>query len=72
MSAFQHWVEGVSIAALLCLIDLLSTSEILSASKLWNKHLSLPLTLAILQLVVTIFAITAFWVFDIFSVFLAG
>jgi hypothetical protein len=50
----------VSVSAVLCLILLLSASEILSASKLWNKHLSLSLNLAILPLVVTFFAIVVF------------
>ena len=61
MSAFTTiGVAEVSIAAVICLIVLLSASEILSASKLWNKHLSLSLNLAILPLVVTFFAIVAF------------
>jgi hypothetical protein len=53
-------VAEVSVGAVLCLIVLLSASEILSASKLWSKHLSLSLNLAIIPLVVTFFAIVAF------------
>ena len=53
-------VAEVSVAAVLCLIVLLSASEILSASKLWNKNLSNSLNLAILPLVLTFFAIVAF------------
>ena len=53
-------VAEVSVASVICLIVLLSASEILSASKLWNKHLALSLNLAILPLAVTFFAIVAF------------
>lgn len=53
-------VAEVSMAAVLCLIVLLSASEILSASKLWNKNLSRSLNLAIIPLVVTFIAIVAF------------
>jgi hypothetical protein len=61
MSAFTTpGVAEVSVAAVICLIVLLSASEILSASKLWNKHLAHSLNLAILPLVVTFFAIVAF------------
>lgn len=61
ISAFTTMgVAEVSVAAVVCLIVLLSASEILSASKLWNKHLSNSLNLAILPLVVTFFAIVAF------------
>ena len=61
MSAFTTTgVAEVSVAAVACLIVLLSASEILSASKLWNKHLALSLNLAILPLAVTFFAIVAF------------
>ena len=61
MSAFTiTGVADASVATVVCLIVLLSASEILSASKLWNKHLALSLNLAILPLVVTFFAIVAF------------
>ena len=61
MSAFTTTgVAEASVATVICLIVLLSASEILSASKLWNKHLALSLNLAILPLVVTFFAIVAF------------
>jgi hypothetical protein len=61
MSAYIHIGETeVSVWVVLCLIVLLSASEVLSASKLWNKHLSLSLNIAILPLVVTFFAILAF------------
>jgi len=50
----------VSMAAVLCLIVLLSVSWILSASKLWNKNLSHSLNLAILPLILTFLAIAAF------------
>jgi hypothetical protein len=53
-------VSEVSLAAVLCLIVLLSASEILSASKLWNRNLSHSLNLAILPLVVTFIAIVVF------------
>jgi len=50
----------VSLAAMLCLIVLLSASEILSASKVWNKNLSHSLNFAIFPLVVTFIAIVLF------------
>ena len=53
-------VAEVSVASVICLIVLLSASEILSASKLWNKHLALSLNMAILPLVVTFFGIVVF------------
>jgi hypothetical protein len=53
-------VAEVSVAAIYCLIVLLSAYEILNASKLWNKNLSHSLDLAILPLVFTVFAIVAF------------
>lgn len=62
-------VQEVSIAAVLCLIILLSASEILSASKLWNNHLSFSLNLAILPLVVTFFAIVVFNILNIIKSF---
>lgn len=60
-------VQEVSMAAVLCLIVLLTASEILSASKLWNKHLSFSLNLAILPLVVTFFAIVFFNILSIIN-----
>jgi hypothetical protein len=61
MSAFAiTGVAEASVATVICLIVLLSASEILSASKLWNKHLARSLNLVILPLVVTFFAIVAF------------
>jgi hypothetical protein len=61
MSAYIHIGETeVSVWVVLCLIILLSASEILSASKLWNNHLFHSLNLAILPLVITFFAIVAF------------
>lgn len=62
-------VQEVSIAAVFCLIVLLGASEILSESKLWNKHLSFSLNLAILPLVVTFFAIVVFNILNIIKVF---
>jgi hypothetical protein len=53
-------VAEVSVGAVLCLIVLLSASEILSASKLWNRHLSQTLNLAIFPLIVAFIAIVAF------------
>jgi hypothetical protein len=61
MSAFTTTgAAEASVATVVCLIVLLSASEILSASKLWNKHLALSLDLAILPLTITFFAIVAF------------
>lgn len=62
-------VQEVSIAAVFCLIVLLGASEILSESKLWNKHLSFSLNLAILPLVVTFFAIVVFNIINIIKTF---
>jgi hypothetical protein len=68
MSAFTTTgVAEASVATVICLIVLLSASEILSASKLWNKHLALTLNLAILPLVVTFFAIVAFNIIKYFN-----
>jgi hypothetical protein len=53
-------VADARVVAVLCMIVLISALEILSASKLWNKNLSLSLNLAILPLTVTFFAIVAF------------
>lgn len=61
MSAFvPTGVADASLAAVVCLVVLLSASEVLSTSKLWNRHLALSLNLAILPLVVTLSAIVAF------------
>lgn len=59
-------VAEVSVAAVLCLVILLSASEILSVSKLWNKHLSFSMKLAILPLVVAFVAKVAFNVLNVF------
>jgi hypothetical protein len=53
-------VSKISVVVVISLIVLLSASEILFASKLWNKHLAFSLDLAILPLVLTFFAIVAF------------
>jgi hypothetical protein len=61
MSAYIHIGETeVSVWVVLCLIVLLSASEILSGSKLWNNHLFHSFNLAILPLVVTLLANVAF------------
>lgn len=56
----QTGVSEISIISVISLIALLSCSEILSASKLWNRRLSTMLNLAIMPMVVVFFAIVAF------------
>lgn len=53
-------VSDLSVIAVLCLIVLLSASEILAATKLWNKNLSNSLNLTIIPLFVTFIAIVVF------------
>ena len=53
-------IAEISVAAVICLIALLSASEILSASTLWNKRLSLSLNLAIYPLLTTFLAIVVY------------
>jgi hypothetical protein len=53
-------VADGSVAAIYCLIILLSAFEILSGSKLWNKNLSQSLRMAILPFIVVNTAIVAF------------
>jgi hypothetical protein len=53
-------VSDLSVIVVLCLIVLLSASEILAATKLWNKKLSHSLNLAIIPLFVTFIAIVVF------------
>lgn len=55
----------VSVASVICLIVLLSASEILSASKLWNERLSLSFNLAILPLIVAFCAVVLYKVAEI-------
>jgi hypothetical protein len=61
----QVGVPEMSIITVICLIALLSCSEVLSASKLWNKRLSMMLNLAILPMVLTFFSIVLFKVMDV-------
>lgn len=53
-------VADFSVAAVYCLIILLSAFEILSGSKLWKKNISQTLRMAILPLIVVNTAIVAF------------
>ena len=55
----------ISVASVICLIVLLSASEILSASKLWNERLSLSFSLAILPLIVAFCAVVLYKVAEI-------
>ncbi len=58
-------VAEAGVVAVICLIILLSASEILSASKLWNGRLSASFNLTIWPLVITFFAIVFFRVMEI-------
>jgi len=58
-------VSDISIITVVCLIALLSASEILSASQVWNKRLSTMLNLAIAPMVLTFFLIVAYKVIDV-------
>jgi hypothetical protein len=53
-------VSEFSVITVVCLIVLLSASEILSASNLWNKRLSTLLNLAIIPMVITFFLIVTY------------
>jgi hypothetical protein len=60
-------VSEISVIMVVCLIALLSASEILSASTHWNKRLSTMLNLAIIPMVVTFVGIVLFKVTAIIS-----
>ncbi|NMC09733.1 MAG: hypothetical protein GYA39_01955 [Methanothrix sp.] len=60
-------VSEISVVSVVCLIALLSASEILSASSLWNKRLSTMLNLAIVPLVLTFFLIVGYKVVDVLN-----
>jgi hypothetical protein len=53
-------VSHLNMAAVICLIGLLSAAEVLSASKPWNKNLAHSLNMAILPLAVAIIGIMVF------------
>ncbi len=55
----------ISVASVICLIVLLSMSEILSASKLWNERLKLSFNLTILPLVLAFCAVVLYKVAEI-------
>jgi len=58
-------VSEISIITVVCLIALLSASEILSASQVWNKRLATMLNLAIMPMVLTFFLIVAYKIMDV-------
>ena len=58
-------VSEISIITVVCLIALLSASEILSASKMWNKRLATMLNMAIIPMVLTFFLIVGYKVLDV-------
>ncbi len=58
-------VSEISVVSVICLIILLSASEILSASSQWNKRLSTMLNLAIVPMVLTFFLIVGYKVIDV-------
>jgi hypothetical protein len=58
-------VSEISVVSVICLIVLLSASEILSASSQWNKRLSTMLNLAIVPMVLTFFLIVGYKVIDV-------
>jgi len=60
-------VSDLSIISVICLIVLLSASEILSASKLWNKSLSTSLNLAIFPMVIAFVGIVVFKVAEVIA-----
>lgn len=55
----------ISVASVICLIVLLSASEILSASKLWNERIKLSFNLAIMPLVMAFCAVVLYKVTEI-------
>ncbi|RQW81169.1 MAG: hypothetical protein EHM14_02095 [Methanothrix sp.] len=60
-------VSEVSVISVVCLIALLSASEILSASSLWNKRLATMLNLAIIPMVLTFCLIVCYKVVDVIN-----
>ncbi|NYT01743.1 MAG: hypothetical protein GKC10_03160 [Methanosarcinales archaeon] len=58
-------VSEVSVISVVALIALLSASEILSASKLWNRQLSASLNMAIIPLCLAFLAIVVYRVAEI-------
>jgi len=60
-------VPDISIITVVCLIALLSASEILSASHVWDKRLATMLNSAITPMVLTFFLIVAYKVMDVVS-----
>ncbi|MBP8623721.1 MAG: hypothetical protein KBI12_02605 [Methanothrix sp.] len=58
-------VSDISIVTVVCLIALLSASEILSASSCWNKRLSTMLNVAIVPMVLTFFLIVSYKVIEV-------
>ncbi len=55
----------ISVASVICLIVLLSASEILSASKLWNERTKLSFNLAIMPLIMAFCAVVLYKVTEI-------
>lgn len=58
-------LSEMSIVTVICLIVLLSASEILSATKFWNGRLSTILNLTIIPMVLTFFAIVGYKVMEV-------
>jgi hypothetical protein len=58
-------VSDLSIVSLICLIALLSASDLLSSTIHWNKRLSTMLNISIVPMVLTFFLIVSYTVIEI-------
>jgi hypothetical protein len=58
-------VADISVVSVLCLIALLSASEILSASSYWHRRLSTLLNISIAPMVITFFLIVGYKVMEV-------
>ncbi len=55
----------LGILGVVALIVLLSIKEVLSASKLWNKHIACSLNMSIIPLLIAFLAIMAFKIMEV-------
>lgn len=58
-------VSEISIITIVCLIVLLSASEVLSTCEIWNERIATSLNLVIIPIILTFFAIVAFKIWEI-------
>lgn len=58
-------ISEISVVTVICLIALLSASEVLSATKHWNRRISTMFNIAIVPMVLTFFMIVGYKVIDV-------